>query len=249
MLAGLFYKLAEFGVKGKAWRILKQLYTDFLCKVRVGNIMSGEFYVTQGIHQGDPCSMFLYCVLINDLLKELQSIKPSIRVNKTTFNALCFADDISLLATCEHDIQNLLNIAIAYIKKWHFEFNHKKCCVITFGNVGLNRNLKMGGHVINVVETDNHLGTVLSFKSKDVLNHFKNKVTKATVACCAIRSLGSRHVPLTTAIASKLYWNLCVSKVCYGVAITNVDEATVDILEEFHYRAAKSYLNLPVSTM
>ena len=57
---GLFYKLYNYGINGKAWRILRKMFEDFKCYVRVGNCISESFLANQGIHQGSVCSCFYF---------------------------------------------------------------------------------------------------------------------------------------------------------------------------------------------
>ena len=66
---GLWVKMWELGVRGKMWRVIKEMY-------RVSRSADGEcseaFDVQQGVAQGCSLSPILFSVFINGLLKEVE---------------------------------------------------------------------------------------------------------------------------------------------------------------------------------
>ena len=113
-------------------RLLKYMFLDFRCMVRVGNDLSRDFIGEQGIHQLSPCSMFLYQVYINELLNEINSNVVSAKCVGICAGAITYADDITLLANSQQGLQARVSIASKYSKKWRFTFNASKCSVLLF---------------------------------------------------------------------------------------------------------------------
>ena len=66
--------------------------------------MSRDFIPKQGIHQGSPCSMFLYQVYINELLNEIYSNVVSAKCVGINVGAIAYADDIALLANSQQSL-------------------------------------------------------------------------------------------------------------------------------------------------
>ena len=59
---------------------------------------SDEFPVSNGVHQGGVLSPILFTVYIDDLLLELERQGIGCYWNKHFVGAVCYADDITLLA-------------------------------------------------------------------------------------------------------------------------------------------------------
>lgn len=68
LLDGLMYKIAKMGVDLRVWSLIRQLYDDLRCCVRIGYTISDYFNVYQGVHQGGVLSMTLYTIFNNDLI-------------------------------------------------------------------------------------------------------------------------------------------------------------------------------------
>ena len=88
-------------------------------------------------------------------------------------------------------------------------------------------NFKIGCHAINIKKSDSHLGTLLSSEKKETVSYMVDRIVQAKTACFVIKYIGSFLVPVTPAIASKLYWNTCVPKICYGAEIMEFDDDVI----------------------
>ena len=130
---GLFLKMYQIGLHGRAWRMFIKLYDGFLCCVKIGGKLTDVFKTTQGIHQGAPLSMDAYCINNNDMINELSKAVTSIKIGQHKISCAAFADDITLIGTCENDLQLLFDMAYRYSLKWRFAFNPTKCSVLVFG--------------------------------------------------------------------------------------------------------------------
>ena len=81
---GLLYKLfTEFGIKGRMWVAIKDLYTDVKARVLYSGSLSRSFDVSQGTGQGRILAPFIYNVYINSLLHVLTDHCYSICINSS----------------------------------------------------------------------------------------------------------------------------------------------------------------------
>ena len=65
---GLFCQLYDLGITGSLWRILYQMYVNFACCVRIGDMTSNWYKMECGIHQGGYLSLVKYVAFINSLI-------------------------------------------------------------------------------------------------------------------------------------------------------------------------------------
>ena len=83
---GLWVKLWELGVRGKMWRVIKEMYRVSRSAVLLDGECSEAFDVQQGVAQGWSLSPILFSVFINGLLKEVELSDGS------TIGGMLFAD-------------------------------------------------------------------------------------------------------------------------------------------------------------
>ena len=70
---GLKIKLSEYGVTGKLWLLLDNMYSNLSSTVLCCGSYSRSFDLNRGVRQGSALSAKLYLIFINDLIEQLQS--------------------------------------------------------------------------------------------------------------------------------------------------------------------------------
>ena len=130
---GLWKRLLEVGIRGKFWRVLKNLYEVVQSCVLVGSQKSEWFEVEAGVRQGCILSPILFAIWIDGLAKALKKAKVKSVLNNVKFNFTFFADDLALLADSREDLQTLLDTAFKYSECWRFKWNVAKSKVMRFG--------------------------------------------------------------------------------------------------------------------
>ena len=243
---GLFYKLYKAGINGKTWRILRQLYKGFKCKVRVAGILSEEFEALQGIHQGAPCSYFKHALYGNDLIMYIKESIVGAKMCKQVTSCPSFADDIAVIALSKEGLQMLIDIAYRYSRKWRFQFSPTKCKVVIFGSDSNPRlKVKMGSSELEISNCEKHLGVALANSDKHEETFIEGRIKSCKSILYGIKAIGSKRVPVTPVISSKLYNSVCIPKLLYGVEVMNVSEGSLDKVTTFHCHAAKNLQGLP----
>ena len=69
---GLLYKLMESGVGGKTYDIIKSMYTNNKCAVKIGKKHTHFFTQGRGVRQGCSLSPTLFNIYINELARALE---------------------------------------------------------------------------------------------------------------------------------------------------------------------------------
>ena len=98
-------------MRGKMWRVIKEMYSVSRSAVLLDGECSEAFDVQQGVAQGCSLSPILFSVFINGLLKEVEhGVELS---DGSTIGGMLFADDFVGVSNSEEELQRLINVAHA----------------------------------------------------------------------------------------------------------------------------------------
>ena len=134
----LLEKLYNAGVNGKMWRLLKSWYTGGSCQVKLDGMLSQSFHVKRGVKQGSVLSPALFLLVMDPLLKQLQTSGLGLSVNRYYAGGFLHADDIRTLATSEDSLQRQVGLVKAFAEENLLRLNVSKCEIVLFSQ---NRNI------------------------------------------------------------------------------------------------------------
>ena len=242
---GLLFKLINLKMDKLLWLIIKNSFDKFKCRVRINGALSQPFYPLQGVHQGDIFSMYLYCIYINDVLNELNTFPMSVKLNKDNCTAPSYVDDVTLLASSQASLQNLIDVAVRHSVKWKYEYNVKKCKILIIGEHKDKLNIYMCGKVLEITLRYKHVGVPLYLKPKEEKSAIAERVSELNTTTSIIKNIGARTGGTSPISASKLYWSVAVPKLIYGCELWEVSPENLNVIEKAHDRAARMLQFLP----
>ena len=123
---GLWKRMWDSGVKGKPWRIVRNLYSSISSSVKVGGKASRRVQMRQGVRQGCPLSPILFNCFINELAKRLREADCGFAAGGKDVVSLLYADDVVLMAYSAEKLQVLINVVDTFCRQWHMDINIKK---------------------------------------------------------------------------------------------------------------------------
>ena len=121
--SSLFEKLAERKLPPIYLRLLLVMYMTQTAKVKWEGTVSDAFSVLNGVKQGAVLSAILFCIYIDDLLKELRRNRDGCWINGSFVGIIVYADDIALLSPSVDGLQNMINTCSRYAKSHNLAFS------------------------------------------------------------------------------------------------------------------------------
>jgi hypothetical protein len=226
---GLWCRLAEEGVKGKMWRVLRSIYSTVQSCVRVDDKLTDWFSLETGVRQGCILSPLLYAMFINGLVKELNKLGTGVAISvRDKLSSLLYADDIVLITENRYELQMMLDKVTEYAKKWRFELNNKKSEVVVFGSPRAPRNIpwKLGGKEIKQVTHYKYLGIELT-RTLRWSKYIKRILAKARRNMTQALTMGITGGFLTPRLSNIIWMSLVRSIIEYGCELWG-DESFVE---------------------
>jgi hypothetical protein len=182
---GLWFKLWEFGVRGKMWRVIKKMYEYSKSAVLLDGERSEAFDVEQGVAQGCSLSPILFSVFINGLLREVEEAEIGIDLSSGgRLGGLLFADDFVGVSESKDQLQTLIDVVQAYCRKWRLKANVSKSAVMVFARESVDGAWKWGEYVLPRVSKYTYLGVDFTSTGawdvhiKNVLDNGRRKVNQ-----------------------------------------------------------------------
>ena len=103
---GLWEQLWRRGVRGKAWRILRTLYSSVHAQVLVGD---HPVRMRQGVRHGCPVSPVLFNYFVDELSRRLAASGYGTDIGDEVLHSLLYTDDVVLFARSAADLQELVD--------------------------------------------------------------------------------------------------------------------------------------------
>ena len=252
----LLYKLELNNINGKFLNLLKNIYKQTKCTVKINNKLTNFFKYEKGVRQGDPLSPTLFNIYINDLFEEIDKANcDSVTLNNLhQISSLMFSDDLIIISTSKIGLQNSLNALENYTKKWKLEINTKKTKCITFskGNQKEKHQFKIYNKIIDNVNEYKYLGIVIN-KKGSFTTALDDLSCKAKRAIYAMNSkINIRFLSVKTLL--KLFDSLICPILLYGSEVWepflnhDKDKWDTNPIEKIHTQFMKRILGLNRST-
>jgi hypothetical protein len=99
--------LREKEVPEQIVRIIKELNTDTIARIKSNNHTSSLITITKGVRQADSLSPLLFSLIIYKIIANLPQ-ELGYRMRNNPIHTICYTDDSVLIANSEENLQILL---------------------------------------------------------------------------------------------------------------------------------------------
>ena len=205
----LLKKLHSFGITGKFFNVIRNIYTTDKAGIKQNNFKSSLFDLNIGVRQGCIMSPILFNIFLCDLAKSLHEMGGGLSLDKDPINSIFWADDLVMFANSEKKLQEMLNLLDAYCKENELLINTKKTKCMIFNKSGriLSRDFFLNNTKLEIVRSYKYLGFILtpSGEIKTGLKDLRDRGFKAFMKLR--RDLGvsfNQHIPTTLFLVESL---------------------------------------------
>ncbi len=130
---GLYSKILQIGVGGELYDIIKSMYVNNKCGVKIGNKTTDLFIQRRGVFQGNNLSPTLSNMYINELTVLLeQSRTPDLTLNNQEVQFLLYTDDLGFLSPTQQGLQQHLDLLKQYCHNWALTVSFNKSKIMIF---------------------------------------------------------------------------------------------------------------------
>ena len=247
---GLFVKLFDFGISGKALNLIRASYQNLSSYVFVNGHKSRVFAVRQGVRQGGVTSTWYYLLFIDGLLQKLENSGTGCTIGFIRLGNPVLADDIVLIGPSLKMLRKALAIVKEYASQWRFLFNPDKCHLIVFSpsRPPTNLSVEFGHSNITQKESITHVGIELHQSLKSSLA-IDARIKKGRASLFSLLAIDRETGFVSPSILASLVEKICFPIVLYGAELWhNMSSADIYKLEKFMRLAAKSIQRFPSRT-
>ena len=226
----MLLKVLRLGIGGKFYNIIKSIYQEDSCYVKLPDGITPPFQTEIGIKQGDSLSPLLFCIFIDDVVGHISPTSGAPRLANQEVSCLIYADDLVLISKSEEGMQDMLGKLNNFCSKWHLEINTKKTKVMIFHKNSKkanqdNYNFHIGEHRISLCHEYTYLGVKFTRLGhlKEAATQLKDKAQKAWFSVRSTLSSNKIHKPQ---IWTKLFNTIVKPILTYGGEIWIQDFVT-----------------------
>ena len=241
--------LWQKGIRGKLWRMIKNLNNDLTTKIKTRYGYTRTVSIEESIRQGGVLSGAEFASLIDSAENALQEAELGISFGTTKLASLLLMDDIILLADNQTQLQAMLNTLDKFATKWHLTFNPTKSKVMVVGHADRpHQQWRLGQLILEETERYTYLGEVISsdLQMQAHINYLQQKLIANTNQIFAIGSDESlSRIKMSTYM--QLHERCLIPSLLYNAETWTMSKDETRRLEQLQLRTLRTYLKAPRS--
>ena len=181
----IFEKLLKHNITGKFYDCIKNMYSNDLTCVKVGDKITDSFQTNQGVRQGCILSPTLFNIFLADLPNKLQEnsdVTPQ-PIEAEDVQNIIWADDLLLISKSEDGLNKMLSNLCQYTVENGIEINLEKTKCMVFNKTGrlFRKSFIFGNRRIDTVKDYKYLGFLItpSLNLTSSLTDLKDRAMRA----------------------------------------------------------------------
>jgi hypothetical protein len=242
---GILYQLWIAGIRGKCWRVVKEILSNISAFVRTNFGDTEKFRLPEGVLQGSVLAAILFLVFINPLVDALRPHSPIF--NGIQFTAQLFADDILLPGDSRQRRSHLIGLTIAWSLRWLSSIKDPKSYLLSTTETDLPDTI-VWDKIFRELSKVLHLGVGIDREGVLHISHVYGKIEDYIKRLDQLTNAGLHLGGIRADACVDLFEQSALSLVSYCFALCPPGSRRVKLLDEAQAKFATSFLGLPKST-
>ena len=239
----------EKGLRGKTWRILKNLSMELkaIIKTRFGN--TREINMEIGGRQGSSLTGRLFAKLMDMLAEELGLTDKGYELSEELKIAvLLWVDDVVSCVDGENNQKDILRIVDEFAIKHKLKWGAHKCNIMRVGkHKEPTKEWKLGELTIQETNTYKYLGDSITSDGKNTLN-IETRGHKIKASTITINTIASNEVlkKVETSVLLELHDKVNIPSLLMNAESWNLNTGEKTEIDKIEINALKSLFDLPL---
>ena len=220
-------------------------YSRLKASVGMNGSYSNMFNITRGARQGSVLSPRFFCIFLNSLLVDLECSNAGVRIGPDSYHSFAYADDINLFSATVGGLQSLIDICLAYSKKWRFNFGIAKSkCMISGADLFCRQPSWYLGSQRMEISTELDVLGIIFDNDGESEKHVNKRIQKCRQAFYSMSSSGMSYPGLPTDMKSHLWKTVCCPTLLYGMEAVSLSKIAFKNIESTQGSLIKQSLGL-----
>ena len=243
----------EKGLRGKSWRILRNLCKDLSAAVKTRFGTTRDFKMEIGGRQGSCITGRLFSKLMDTLSEELQPTGMGYHLsNSLLIVVLLWVDDVLTCAVGVEEQEQILRKVDEFAKKHRLQWGQSKCNVMRVGvheKNSENGTWHLGTMPIDETTTYKYLGDIISNDGKNAKNIEARKI-KTQATTINVNSLASTEVlrNIESMVLLELHDKITIPGLLANAESWSLTKTEYTEIEKIENQALRNLFDLPLHT-
>jgi hypothetical protein len=251
--AAVLYNLWEQGVRGKMWRLMKQLNTGLTAEVKTRFGLTRVVEIAESLRQGGVLSGPEFASLIDRCETSLKLEGLGVPLGEDLIASILLMDDITLVAESAEQLRQMLDQIDLFASEWHLTFSQDKSKIMIIYPPGIRRpredtehQWKIGPLAIARTDTYTYLGEVIT-SSCTMEAHIKHITGKMHTQSRRIKSVGAEQTLSNIKMASylELHDKCLIPSLLYNCETWILTEKEKNQINDLQIKALRALLRTP----
>ena len=240
----------DCGLRGKVWRILKELSSDLKATIKTKHGETEEIAMEIGGKQGSKLTCRMFAKLMDLISEFIKKEKLGIKLTeKLMIGVLLWVDDVITCVEGEENLKEILKIMDTFAKDHKLKWGIEKCKVMPVGNHTRREEWQFGEEKIKKCESYKYLGDVITNNGKNKENIAERK-RKAIATTISINTIAGNEVlnRIETPVLLDLHEKITIPSLLNNAEAWELTITDLKEIEQIEITSLKNLFNLPTHT-
>ena len=241
----------EKGLKGKTWRILKNLNEGLKANIKTRYGPTRTVDMNIGGKQGSRLTGRMFSKLMDTLAEDIEPTGEGFKLNDTlTIACLLWVDDVVTCVEGKKNQEKMLDRVSDFAIKHKLRWGADKCKVMRIGkHTDEKQKWQLGSLEIEETECYKYLGDIVTNDGKNLKN-LEARKNKTFAATCCLNSIAQTSVlrKIETKVLLELHEKVILSALLTNAEAWTLGKGEKDELERIEIQTLKMLFDLPIHT-